>query len=262
MIAYNTINIVTQAFTRKKQLINSAIFNNQFVYGSLAISSNIPSGNYIAMYQPMGTLEADGSVTYSPVDPLYTPFIAITNILNNPIFLKYRRYIVGIAVNGADLQAIMNHPNVKAVTTVLIAAGQSLGNKKMEVQVGDLVKELNAYYAPGFDFPLLSDDDVWVNQTASGNMDNTQQNFFLPRGSMYVLMNIPDGPSGAFHLTYNEVDPNIDAPAQGLYTGAFNRNLYNSETTNRIDLVGAISGAPAVYRPEAQFIINGLYDNV
>ena len=70
------------------------------------------------------------------------------------------------------------------------------------------------------------------------------------------------GQNGAFQLTYNEVDPNIEAPAMGLYTGVFNRNLHNADTVNRIDIVGALSGAPAIYMPEAQFILTGLYSNV
>ncbi len=273
LIAYNTVNLVTQIMTRKKYLLNQAIFNNGFTYDGQNISSNIPSANYIAMYESMGTLNADGSVTYASTDPYYTPFIAITNILNNPIFLKYRRYIRGIVCNGADLQAMMNHPNVKAVTNLLMAASTSLGSKKITVQVGDLVKELNAYYAPSFEFPLLADDDVWVNQNADGTTKTTPndatntasaQNFFVPRGKMYVLLDLTPmgGQNGAFHLTYNEVDPNIETPAMGLFTGVFNRNLHNSDQVNRIDIVGTLSGAPGVYMPEAQFILTGLYPNV
>lgn len=264
LVAYNSVNIVTQSLTRKKYLLNQAIFFNGFTYAGQTINSNIPSGNYIAMYESMGVLNADGTVTYSSADPLYTPFIAITNILNNPIFLKYRRYIRGIICNGADLQAMMNHPNVKAVTNLLMAAGTSIGNKKMEVQVGDLVRELNGYYAPSFEFPLFADDDVWVNQNADGTMNNNEQNFFVPRGSLYVLLDLTPmgGQNGAFHLTYNQVDPNIDAPAMGLFTGVFNRNLNNADTINRLDIVGALSGSPAVYMPEAQYILTGLYSNV
>jgi hypothetical protein len=273
LVAYNSVNMVTQAMTRKKYLLNQAIFFNGFSYAGGTIASNIPNGNYIAMYEPLGTLNADGSVTYSNTDPLYNPFIAFTNILNNPIFLKYRRYIRGLICNGADLQAIMNHPNVKATTNLLMAAGTSLGNKKMEVQIGDMVKELNAYYAPSFEFPLLADDDVWVGQNADGTTKvtpndatsaNSAQNFFVPRGKLYVLLDLTPmgGQVGAFHLTYNEVDPNIDAPSMGLFTGVFNRNLNNSDTVNRLDIVAALAGAPAVYMPEANFVLTGLYDNV
>jgi hypothetical protein len=264
LVAYNSVNVVTQAFTRKKYLLNQAIFNNSFIYGGAAIASNIPSGNYIAMYEAMGVLNADGSVTYASSDPLYTPFIAITNILNNPLFLKYRRYIRGIICNGADLQAMMNHPNVKAVTNLMVAGSTSLTSKKLDVQVGDQVKQLNSYYAPSFDFPLLADDDVWEGQNADGTSNNAAQNFFVPRGALYVLLDLTPtgGQNGAFHLTYNEVDPNVESPAMGLFTGVFNRNLENSDTTNRLDIVGALSGAPAVYMPEAQFILTGLYSNV
>lgn len=263
LIAYNTVNLVTQVMTRKKYLLNQAIFANGFSYAGATIASNIPSGNYIAMYEPMGALNSDGSVTYATSDPYYTPFIAITNILNNPLFLKYRRYIRGIICNGADLQAMMNHPNVKAVTNLLLAAGGSLGDRKMTVQIGDMVKELNAYYAPSFEFPMLADDDVWVGQNANGTTNNAAQNFFVPRGKMYVLLDLTamGGQNGAFHLTYNEVDPNIEAPAMGLFTGVFNRNLANADTVNRIDIVAALSGAPAVYMPEAQFILTSLYSN-
>ncbi len=274
LIAYNTINLVTEALTRKKYTLNQAIFFNGFSYGGNTISSNIPSGNYVAMYQSMGTLNADGSVSYSNAgDPNYTPFIATTNILNNPIFLKYRRYIRGIICNGADLQAMMNHPNVKPVTNMLMMGTTSLGNKKISVQMGTLVKELNAYYAPSFEFPLLADDDVWVGQNADGTTKtspndatnaNSAQNFFVPRGKMYVMLDLTPmgGQNGAFQLTYNEIDPNIEAPAMGLYTGVFNRNLHNADTVNRIDIVAALSGAPAIYMPEAQFILTGLYNNV
>jgi hypothetical protein len=273
LVAYNSVNLITQAMTRKKYLLNQAVFFNGFTYAGQTIASNIPSGNYIALYESMGVLNANGSVTYSTVDPLFTPFIAITNILNNPLFLKYRHYIKGIVVNGADMQAIMNHPNVKPVTNFLLAAGGSLSGKKMEVQIGDMVKELNTYYAPGFEFPLIPDDGVWQNQNADGTAQTTPndatnplsaQEFFVPRGKMYVLLDLTPagGQNGAFHLTYNEVDPNIEAPAMGLFTGVFNRNLENADTVNRLDIVSALAGAPAVYMPEAQFILTGLYSNV
>ncbi len=273
LVAYNSVNLVTQAMTRKKYLLNQAIFFNGFSYGGATIASNIPSANYIAMYEPMGTLNADGSVTYATVDPLYTPFIAITNILNNPLFLIYRRYIRGVICNGADLQAMMNHPNVKSVTNLMVANSTSLSTKKLEVQMGDLVKELNAYYAPSFDFPLLADDDVWLQENADGTRKVTPndatnpasaQQFFVPRGYLYVLLDLTEmgGQNGAFQLTYNEVDPNVESPAMGMFTGVFNRNLQNSDTTNRLDIVAALAGAPAVYMPEAQFILTGLYSNV
>ncbi len=273
LIAYNTVNAVTQVMTRKKYTLNQAIFYNGFQYGGNTITSNIPTANYIAMYQPMGTLNADGSVTYANTDPTYTPFIAITNILNNPIFLKYRRYIKGLVCNGADLQAMMNHPNVKPVTNMLMMGATSLGSKKLSVQIGDLTKELNSYYAPGFEFPLLPDDDVWVNQNNDGTTQTTPndatntssaQNFFVPRGALYVLLDLTPmgGQMGAFHLTYNETDPNIEAQAMGLFTGVFNRNLNNSDVTNRIDIVATLQGAPAIYMPEANFILTSLYSNV
>ncbi len=274
LVAYNTVNLVTQIMTRKKYTLNQAIFFNGFVYGGNTVSSNIPSSNYVSMYEPMGVLNPNGTCTYSNSDPLYTPFIAITNILNNPIFYKYRRYIRGLVCNGADLQNMMNHPNVKAVTNLLLAAGNSLGNKKMTLQVGDLVKELTAYYAPSFEFPLFADDDVWVGQNSDGttqvtpndatNPAGSAQKFFVPQGKIYVMLDLTPmgGQNGAFQLTYNEVDPNIEAPAMGLYTGVFNRNLHNADTVNRIDIVGALSGAPAIYMPEAQFILTGLYIDV
>jgi len=132
---------------------------------------------------------------------------------------------------------------------------------------------MNAYYAPSFEFPLLADDDVWVNQNNDGttkvspndatNASSAQQ-FFVPRGKMFVILDLTPmgGQMGAFHLTYNEVDPNIEAPAMGLFTGVFNRNLYNADTVNRIDIVAALSGNPAVYMPEAFFVLTGLYSNV
>lgn len=257
LIAYNTVNLVTQALTRKKYLLNQAIFNNGFSYAGATINSNIPSGNYVAMYESIGVLNADGSCTYSSADPLYNPFIAINNILMNPIFLKYRHYIRGVMVNGADLQVIMNHPSIKGVTNTLLM-------DSLEVRIGDAVKQMNSYYAPGFNFRLLADDDVWLGQNADGTANNAEQNFFVPRGSMYVVLDLTSagGQAGAFHLTYNEVDPNVDNPAQGLFTGVFNRNLQNSDTTNRIDIVAALSGAPAIYMPEAQFVLTGLYSNV
>lgn len=273
LVAYNSVNMVTQAMTRKKYLLNQAIFFNNFTYAGATVASNIPAANYVAMYEPLGSLNADGSVVYNTADPLYTPFVAFTNILNNPIFLKYRRYIKGLICNGADLQAIMDHPNVKTTTNLLMAAGASLGNKTMEVQIGDMVKTLNTYYAPSFQFPLLADDDVWVGQNPDGTTQTTPndatnplsaQNFFVPRGRLYVLLDLTPmgGQCGAFHLTYNQVDPNVEAPAMGLFTGVFNRNLNNADTINRLDIVAALAGAPAIYMPEAQFILTGLYSNI
>lgn len=263
MVAYNTVNLTTMALTRKKQLLSDAIFNNGFTYAGQTINSNIPSGNYIAM-EAMGVLNGDGSVTYSNADPLYTPFIAMTNILNNPAFLKYRDYMVGIMLNSADLQAIMNQPNVKPVTNLLAAGSTSLSSKKLTVQIGDQTKELMSYYAPGFEIPLLADGEVWLGQNADGTANESAQNFFIPRGSMKILLDLTSigGLSGAFHLTYNQVDPNVESPAQGLFMGVFPRNLYNSDNVNRLDMVAALAGAPAVYMPEAQFILNNLYSNV
>lgn len=123
-----------------------------------------------------------------------------------------------------------------------------------------MTKELNAYYAPSFEFPLLADDDVWVNQTTAGIMDNTKQNFFVPRGKMYITWLDPMGGQSGASITYNQVDPNVESQAMGLFTGVFARNLYNSDTINRTILLGFIS-APAVYMPEAQFVLTTLYSN-
>lgn len=264
LVAYNSVNLVTAALTRKHYLLNQAIFNNGFQYLQQTISSNIPTGNYINM-EPMGTLNPDGSVTYATVNPNYTPLIAITNIINNPAFIIYRPYVRGFLCNGADLQAIMNHPNVKAVTN-LLAMGQAsnVGSKSMEVVMGDLTAELTTYFAPGFEFPLIADDRAWLGQDSAGVADYSSQNFFVPRGKIYVMLDLTamGGQNGAFHLTYNEVDPNYESPTIGLFTGVFPRNLFNSDTTNRLDIVAALAGAPAVYMPEAQFILQNLYDNV
>jgi len=54
----------------------------------------------------------------------------------------------------------------------------------------------------------------------------------------------------------------VDSPAMGLFTGVFSRNLHNADTVNRIDVVASLAGAPAIYMPEAQFFLTGLYNNV
>lgn len=264
LVAYNAVNLTVQALTRKKQMLSDAVFNNGFTYAGMTINSNIPSGNYVAL-DPMGTLNTStGVVTYTNTDPLYTPFIAMTNLLNNPNFLIYRPYVVGLVVNPADLQAIMNHPNVKPVTNIFMATGAAVGTKTIKVQVGELTKELMAYYAPGFEIPLIAEQGVWLGQNANGTANKSSQNFFVPRGKMKVLLDLSSigGVSGAFHLTYNEVDPNQESPAMGLFTGVFNRNLQNSDNVNRLDIVASLAGAPAVYMPEAQWILTGLYSNV
>jgi len=272
LMAYNAVNLAVTALTRKKFLLSQAVFNNGFTYGGMTINSNIPAQNYIAL-ESMGTLNANGSVTYATSDPTYSPIAAITNVLGNPLFLKYRNLIRGIIVNAQDLQAIMNHPNVKAVSNILAAGSTSAGTRSLSLQIGEVTKEIGAYYAPGFDIPLLGDGDVWVSQNADGTTKTTPndatnlasaQNFIIPRGSMKVLLDLPsvNGLSGAFHLTCNEVDPNNSNPAMGLFFGAFARNLSNSDNVNRVDLVGALAGAPAIYMPEAQIILNGLYTNV
>jgi len=260
LVAYNTNYIVNQAVTRKKYLLSQAVFNNGFSYAGGTINSNIPVGNFIQMSEPLGKLNTDGTVVYN-TSLTYNPFVQLNSILSNPIFIKYRQYIKGLVVNGADLQAIMNHPNVKAVSNMMVMGSASLGSRKLSVQMGELTKELNAYYAPGFDFPLLADDDAWVGQDTYGSMDNLQQNFFVPRGKVYVLLDLTStgGQAGAFHLTLNELDPNVDTPTMGLFSGVFARNLNNSDTSNRLDIVAGLAGAPAVYMPEAQFVLTGLY---
>lgn len=271
LIAYNTINLNTMCLTRQKYLISQTIFNNGFSWGGATIGSNIPTANYISL-APMGTLNANGSVTYDTSDPLYNPFIAIANIVNNPIFIKYRKYIKGIVLNGADLLDIMNHPAVKATTNALQMGGLSLTEKNLEIQIGKAVAQLMAYYAPSFNIPLIAENGVWQQQNPDGTGKTTPndatdaasaQQWFVPRGSMYVLMDFTSmgGQNGAFHLTYNPLS-NIDAPSMGKFLGVFPRNLFNSDTTNRLDVVVALSGAPAVYMPEGQFILKGLYSNV
>lgn len=263
-IGYNSINLITQTAVRKNKLTNDMIFLNSYSYGGTTISSNIPSGNTFHM-QPMGTLNTTtGQVTYNNVDPYYTPVGAIANILNTPKFIKYRKYIRGVVVNGADLQAIMNHPNIKAVTNAMVTTNSAIGEKKISVIMDKLTTEITSYYAPGFEFPLIADDTMWEEQTAFGVGDDTAQNFFVPRGKMYVLMDLSEygGQSGAFHLTLNEIDPNVDSPAMGLYTGVFQRNLNNSDVTNRLDIVAGLAGGPALYRPEAQFTIDTLYSSI
>lgn len=272
LTAYNTVNLVTQAMTRKKKLLVDAIFNNGFTYNGASVGSNIPSGNSIAI-SSMGTLNANGSVTYSNADPLYNPIQQITNIIDNPLFLKYRAHIKGILLNTADLRAIMNHPNVKAVSNYFMATGVSLGTKKINVQIGEFSKDVTAYYAPSFDVPFIADDEVYIQSNVDGTKKTTPndatnsasaQQYFIPRGKMLVLLDLSStgGVAGGFHLTYNEIDPNTTAPAMGLYTGVFNRNLHNSDNTvNRLDIVASLSGGPAIYMPEAIFTITSLYSS-
>ena len=281
LVAYNTVNGVTQAFTRKKYLLNQAVFFNGYTYGGTNISFNIPANNFVGM-KSMGTLQTDGSVIYDVTDPTYNPIQNIMNLVNNPIFLLYRSYFVGIILNPADLQAMLNHPNVKAVTNLWSAATTSLANRALTIQMNGIVKEITAYYAPSFNIPFLADDGVWLAQNADGTRatDATQPKppvpvvgslggaaqFFVPRGRMYILMDTTRSPAnlvtGGFHLTLNQADPNIEAPVAGLYTGVFNRNLNNADTINRLDIVTGLAGAPALYAPETQFVITGLYSNV
>lgn len=264
IVAYNTVNLMSKSFARKKQTLSDAIFKNGFTYAGANISSNIPASNFVPM-QPIGTLNPDGSVTYDTSDPYYNPFISITNLVNNPVFYKFRQYIIGILVSAADLQAIMNHPQVRAVSNILMAGSTSLGKRTLNVQIGDLSRNFTAFYAPGFDIPLIADAEQWQSENLDGTTDNnTRSNLIVPRGYMKVMLDLSSfgAQQGAFHLTYNQFDPNIEMPAMGYFQGVFPRNLVNSDNTNRIDIVGSLSGAPAVYMPEAQFIITGLYDNV
>ena len=262
LVAYNSVNLVTQMFTRKNHVLNQAIFSNGYSYAGQTVSSNIPSGNALAL-DSMGTLNVStGAVTYTNADPLYSPLIAITNQLNNPALIKYHSYIRGVICNTADLQAIINHPNVKPTLNAL-AMGSLTQGKSLDVVVGDVAKQINAYYAPGYQFPFLADRETWQEENPDGTSKDTN-NFFVPRGKMFILMDLTSfgGQLGAFHLTYNEVDPNIESQAMGLFTGVFNRNLENSDTVNRLDIVASISGAPAIYMSEAIFTLTNLYSNV
>lgn len=274
LVAYNTVRNVTQCLTRKKKLLSDAIFNNGFVYGGANVSSNIPTANYISLSSAMGTLATNGRVTYSNGDPLYNPVTEITNILANPIFYKYRAHIKGFVMNNEDLRAIMNHPNVKAATNYLMMGSLRAGTEKLEVIMNGVSRQITAYYAPSFDIPFIADDEVWIQSNLDGTKKTTPndattpnlnaQQFFIPRGKIFVLLDLTStgGQAGAFHLTYNQVDPNTTSPSMGLFTGVFNRNLHNSDNTiNRLDIVSSISGAPAVYMPEACFVITGLYTN-
>lgn len=272
LIAYNTINQITQMMTRKKYMLSQALFNNGFSYGGATISSNIPSANYISIGGAIGSLNTNGSVDYNTASG-YSPMNAITSIVQNPLLYKYRDYIKGFIANSADVQAIMQHPAVQSVTNYL--AMGSLSNNTVKVVANGMEKELTAYYMPTMqNIPFLCDNQVYQNQNADGTAQttpndatsaNSAQQFFVPRGKMYILMDLSSlgGVSGAFHLTYNPADPNVSSPAMGLYTGVFQRNLHNSDNTiNRIDLVTGLSGNPAVYMPEAQFFLTGLYSNV
>ena len=265
IVAYNTEYLYTQNYTRKKSLLVDMLWKNGYTYAGTTQATNIPEANFIEMYESMGTLNADGSVTYSTTDPTYTPLIAITNVCNHPLVLKYRKAIAGVLMADADLQAIMNHPNIKGVTNLFLANSQGNG---LKVKVGDITREIATYYAPGFDIPLLSDSDVWENQNTDGTPNNASQQFFVPRGTMMLVLDFSkmDDKSqrqlAAFHLCYNEVDPNTEAPAMGFFAGAFSRNLNNSNTVNQLDLVVSLSGNPAAYMPEAMFFLTGLYSNV
>jgi hypothetical protein len=266
-IAYNMEYLYKMGYTRKKYSLVEMLFNNGYTYAGGIQASNIPAANYIEMYESMGTLNVDGSVTYSTTDPTYTPMQAISSVLNNPIFIKYREAVSGIYVNHADMMAMVNHPNVKPVTNYL-AMGALKERGKVKVVMDNIEQELNTYWAPGFDIPFLSDGDVWENQNNDGTPNNASQQFFVPRGAMMIVLDfkklndVKQRQFGAYHLCYNEVDPNSEAPAMGFFAGTFSRNLNNSNVTNQLDLVVALAGNPAMYMPEACFFITGLYSNV
>lgn len=61
------------------------IFHNGFTYAGQTINSVIPTENFIALSAPIGTLNADGSVTYATTD-YNISFVQMTNILNNSKF--------------------------------------------------------------------------------------------------------------------------------------------------------------------------------
>lgn len=251
MIAYNQVNLLTQCLVRKNYTMYQAVFNNGFSYGGRTISSNIPTENNLII-NPMGVLNVDGSVTYNTTNPIYTPLIELTNILNNPVFIKYRPYIKGILMNAADLQAIMNHPNVKSVTNWTNAS-----REKLSEIVPNLTSSVIGYYAPGFTYPLIGDAGGWLST-------DKVWNWYIPRGKMFIMLDFPD--MGAYHLTINEFDPANAMPGAtptcGLFSAMFNRNLTNSENSNKVILVSTLAGAPALYRTEAFFTIDGLYSNV
>ncbi len=256
LVSYNMVNLTIQQLTRKKQLLADAVFNNGFAYAGGTINSNIPSGNYFTV-APMGTLLPNGLCDYSTLDPYYNPFRQLGSIINNPIFRKYLPYVKGVVVNSMDLINMTNHPNVQAIMNAMNTTIAAIKEVKT-LQINNVAVELATYLLPGFEFPIFSDADAWV-QT-----DGTQ-NFFIPQGQFFVVLDLSAmGAStlGAFHLTYNEVDPNATSPAQGLFAGVFARNLNTSDTTNRLDIVASLSGGPAIYMSEAIFVGNGLYSNV
>lgn len=260
LISYNMVNLTTMMFTRKKIMLYDMIFKNSYAWGQQIINSNIPAENFLPM-QPMGVLNANGTVTYNTSDPFYNPVLQFTQILNNPIFIKYRRYVKGLLMNTADIMAVMNHPNIKTVTNFFLAG---TSGENMQIKIGNISRDIAKYYAPSFDFPLIGDDSFYVGTGPDGQINNNDQRFLLPRGAIYILLDLTsiNAQQGAMHLTYNQVDPNVEDPTCGIYSGVFSKNLTNSETTNTIYLVCSGAFAPGLYMSEAQFIITGMYSNV
>jgi hypothetical protein len=272
-ITYNSIMMKTQADTLRNVLKNNALAYNEFLWGDQNIAMGIPDENYLAI-SPMGTYDSStGLCDYNNPDPYYNPIKALANIINLPHLRKYRQYIRGFIMNAGDFQNVMNYPTIQSLIQATMTAGMALPNVKRSIdQIKELGINLGHLYAPLNNIPIYPDDAVWVGQYADGTMNNDEQNYYVPTGTIYVLMDLPNiyGPIGNFLLTYNPNDGNYQgndesgelAQTKGLYMNVAERNWNNSDGGPRINLIVSLAGAPAIYNPQNVFIISGLYSNI
>ena len=271
MIAFNSVNLMGKINSRKKINLINAVMGNGFTYEGNVFGSGVPSQQ---VYNISGGVTANawwnqsistGRITYSTTS---NPAIDLANMIASwNALLPYRHLVKSIIFAYQDLVALLNNPQMWTLKNYLAMSHdgsffRSLGDKILE------------YTLPSHpEITLVADKDVFVPENADGTApfaNNTygQTNVvtptsFFPSGTAMIALDVSEfgGRLGAYHLTINPASRNLDRPEMG-YSMQVVPELDDPKGAPTINLIGTLAGAPAVYMPEAIFLIQGFINFV
>lgn len=273
MIAMNSVNLMGKINTKKKMNLIDAVMGNGFSY----LGTNFGSGVGAAQVYNIDTSKVGTNAWWSQnsVGRVTTynanafPLQDLANMISSwQSLLMYRHALKAIIFAYQDLVNLLNHPNVWTLKNYLAMSHegsffQSLGDKILE------------YSLPSHpEVKLVADKDIFVPESLDGTartangiaqandpfplspVVNPQSLFPTGIAMMAVDVSENGGRLGAYHLTINPASRNLERPEMG-YSMQVVPELDNPRSAPSISLIGSLSGAPAIYMPEAIFLLSG-----
>lgn len=277
LVAMNSVNLLGKINAKKKNNIVNTLLGNGFQWLGQTFAAGIPSQNVWSPPSAWWTVsKTTGVITYNNTTSY--PLIDLASMISSWIaLLPYRHAIKAIVFSYQDLVTLLNHPNVSDAY-----GSGGLKNYLAMSHDNNFFKNLGdrilSYVLPSHpDVKLIADKDIYVPEAADGsarfaytvngvNVDplstptsgTVSPTSFIPSGNAMIILDMSDigAKLGAYHLTINPSSSNFDKPMMGYNLEV--KNVVNQPSSApSISIVGSLAGAPAIYMPEAVFIMNG-----